>query len=295
MFASLLLIAGNSGDRLGRKWTLLFGLVVFGGGSLACSQVDSANALIAMRAVQGLGAAFIMPATLSILTNVFGDPAERARAISIWAGVSGLGVAIGPLAGGYLLEHFWWGSIFLVNVPIVIVAVIAAIVARAELEGREPPASTPRHAALDVRARQPCCSRSSKGRREAGRNPVIIGCFVAAVVLLGGFVLWERHTDHPILDVQFFKNPRFTAASVAVTLVFFAMFGSMFFISQYLQFVLGYSALKSGAALLPVAGAADDRRAVERQARRLAWAPRWSSPPGSVSSAWRCSSSRGSP
>ncbi len=126
VFASFLLIAGNTGDRLGRKPCFIGGLLIFGVGSLACSQVHSPDPLILLRGVQGFGAAFIMPATLSILTNVFTDPAERARAIALWAGVSGLGVAIGPLVGGYLLEHYWWGSIFLVNVQVVVLAVVAA-------------------------------------------------------------------------------------------------------------------------------------------------------------------------
>ena len=220
------------------------------------------------RGVQGFGAAFIMPATLSILTNVFTDARERARAIALWAGVSGLGVAIGPLAGGYLLEHFWWGSIFLVNVPIVIVTIIAAVVivpeSRDAARRRARPA---RHGAVDRRSGRPAL-RDHRGPDTGWTDPIVIGSFVVAVVLLTAFVLWERHTDHPILDVTFFANPRFTAASVAVTLVFFAMFGSLFFVSQYLQFVLGYSALKSGAALLPVAGVADGRRAAQRQARR---------------------------
>src|SRR6195952_4386256 len=128
IFASFLLIAGNTGDRLGRKRCFVIGLTVFAGGSLGCALVSTAGSLIMFRALQGFGAAFIMPATLSILANVFTDAGERAKAIALWAGVSGLGVAAGPLAGGYLLEHFWWGSIFLVNVPLVAIAVVAAIV-----------------------------------------------------------------------------------------------------------------------------------------------------------------------
>ena len=126
VFASFLLVAGSTGDRYGRKPALLVGLVIFGAGSLVSAMAGSAEVLIATRAIQGFGAAFIMPSTLSILTNVF--PAdERGRAIGIWAGISGVGVAVGPITGGYLLEHFWWGSIFLVNVPIVIAAVIATV------------------------------------------------------------------------------------------------------------------------------------------------------------------------
>ncbi len=253
LFASFLLIAGNTGDRLGRKRCFVIGLVIFGVGSFGCSRVASANALILLRALQGFGAAFIMPATLSILTNIFTDESERARAIAIWAGVSGLGVAIGPLAGGYLLEHYWWGSIFLVNVPIVLVTIIAALLIV--------PESRDEHAArLDLVGTVmstigliTLLYGIIEGPSDGWGQARILAAFVVAVVLLTGFVLWERHTDHPILDVTFFANPRFTAASVAVTLVFFAMFGSLFFVSQFLQFVLGYSAFKSGACLLPVA------------------------------------------
>ncbi|MCU1393915.1 MAG: putative integral rane efflux protein [Ilumatobacteraceae bacterium] len=253
VFASFLLIAGNTGDRLGRKRCFIVGLVVFAGGSLGCSLVSSAGSLIFLRALQGLGAAFIMPATLSILANVFTDAAERARAISLWAGVSGLGVAIGPLAGGYLLGHFWWGAIFLVNVPLVAIAVIAAVVIV--------PESRDEHAAkldlvgttLSVVGLVSLLYGIIEGPSRGWTEPIVVIAFVVAVVVLTSFVVWEGRTDHPILDVSFFKNPRFTAASVAVTLVFFAMFGSLFFVSQYLQFVLGYSALKSGACLLPVA------------------------------------------
>ncbi|HEY4332223.1 MAG TPA: MFS transporter, partial [Ilumatobacteraceae bacterium] len=253
VFASFLLIAGNTGDRLGRKTSFVLGLAVFGGGSFACSLVSSAGALIAFRAVQGFGAAFIMPATLSILTNVFTDERERAKAISIWAGVSGLGVAIGPLSGGFLLEHFWWGSIFLVNVPLVIIAIVAALIIVPD--SRDPHASKLDllGTVLSTTGLVALLYGVIEGPGKGWASGLIVGAFVAAAVLLTGFVLWERHTDHPILDVHFFANPRFTAASVAVTLVFFAMFGSLFFISQFLQFVLGYSAFQSGERLLPVA------------------------------------------
>jgi EmrB/QacA subfamily drug resistance transporter len=253
VFASFLLIAGNTGDRLGRKWTLLFGLVVFGLGSLACSRVDDANALILLRGVQGFGAAFIMPATLSIITNVFHDPRERARAIALWAGVSGLGVVIGPLAGGFLLEHYWWGAIFLINVPLVIIAIVAVLALVPNSKDNDAPALDILGTVLSTFGLITLLFGIIEGPARGWSEPLIIGCFVVAVVMLTGFVLWERHTDHPILDVRFFANPRFSAASIAITLVFFAMFGVMFFVSQYMQFVLGYSALQSGAALLPVA------------------------------------------
>ena len=253
VFASFLLIAGNTGDRLGRKRCFVIGLTVFAGGSLGCALVSTAGSLIMFRALQGLGAAFIMPATLSILANVFTDEAERAKAIALWAGVSGLGVAIGPLAGGYLLGHFWWGAIFLVNVPIVVVAVIAAVIVVPESKDENATGLDFIGTALSVVGLVALLYGIIEGPSNGWTEPKVVASFVAAVVLLTSFVLWERRTDHPILDVSFFRNPRFTAASVAVTLVFFAMFGSLFFISQYLQFVLGYSALKSGACLLPVA------------------------------------------
>jgi EmrB/QacA subfamily drug resistance transporter len=254
IFASFLLIAGSTGDRLGRKRCLVLGLVVFAGGSLGCSLAGSPNMLIVLRGVQGLGAAFVMPATLSIIANVFTDPGERARAIALWAGVSGLGVAIGPLAGGYLLEHFWWGSVFLVNVPIGVFTIGAILWVVRESRDEHSQKLDPLGTVLSTIGLMGLLFGIIEGPTRGWGDSTVVASFVVGVVLLTAFVLWERHTPHPILDVTFFANPRFTAASIAVTLVFFAMFGSLFFVSQYLQFVLGYSALKSGAALLPVAG-----------------------------------------
>ncbi len=255
VFASFLLIAGNTGDRLGRKRCFIVGLLIFGAGSFACSRVSTANVLIPLRGLQGFGAAFIMPATLSILVNVFNDPSERARAIALWAGVSGLGVAIGPVVSGYLLEHFWWGSIFLVNVPIVAAAIVAAFVLVPESRDQHAARLDLAGTALSTVGLVALLYGIIDGPTNGWTGPKTVVAFVVALVLLTTFVLWERQTDHPILDVSFFKNPRFTAASIAVTLVFFAMFGSLFFISQYLQFVLGYTALKSGVGLVPVAAA----------------------------------------
>ncbi len=255
VFAGFLLIAGNTGDRLGRKRCFIVGLFIFALGSLGCSQVSTANALIPLRGLQGFGAAFIMPATLSILVNVFSDPKERARAIALWAGVSGLGVAIGPVVGGYLLEHFWWGSIFLVNVPIIVVTVGAAFVFVPESRDEHAARLDLVGTAMSTVGLVTLLYGIIDGPTNGWASVKTLVAFGVAVVLLTAFVLWERRTDHPILDVTFFKNARFTAASIAVTLVFFAMFGSLFFISQYLQFVLGYTALKSGVGLVPVAAA----------------------------------------
>jgi EmrB/QacA subfamily drug resistance transporter len=252
VFASLLLTAGSLGDRFGRRGTLLVGLAIFGLGSLASGLVGSPGALIFTRGVQGLGAAFIMPSTLSILTNVFPDD-ERGRAIGIWAGVSGLGVAIGPLAGGWLLEHYWWGSIFLVNLPIVAFAMVAVRTIVPTSKAEHSPRIDVPATILSITTLTALLYGVIEAPNKGWSDSTILISFGIAAVLLLAFVLWERHTDEPMLDVAFFKNPRFSAASIAITFVFFALFGSLFFLTQYMQFVLGYSALKAGAALIPVA------------------------------------------
>jgi EmrB/QacA subfamily drug resistance transporter len=254
VFAGLLLTAGALGDRFGRRRALTFGLAVFGLGSALSALAGSAGMLIASRALMGVGGAFIMPSTLSILTATF--PAhERAKAIGAWAAVSGLGIAIGPVAGGWIVEHADWSWIFLVNLPFV----AAALLAQRPLvpESRDPAA--PR---LDL----PGFALSTAGLValvwaiiEApawgwtdGR--ILAGC-AAAVLLIGAFVAWERRTPHPMLDVRLFRNPRFSAASGAISLSFFALFGSIFFLTQYLQLVLGYGAFEAGLGVLPVAAA----------------------------------------
>jgi EmrB/QacA subfamily drug resistance transporter len=252
IFASLLLTAGTMGDKFGRRGALIAGLIVFGTGSAISAFVDSSSQLIVMRGIMGLGGAFIMPSTLSILTNVF-PPEERGRAIGFWAGVSGLGVALGPLTGGFLLEHFWWGSVFLVNVPVVIVAVIATWFIVPSSKDPTSPRLDLVGTVLSAVGLFAALYGVIEGPSKGWTSPQILGAFGIGAVLLTGFALWELRSSHPMLDVRFFKNPRFTAASLAVTFVFFAMFGSLFFLSQYLQFVLGYDALQTGIRLMPVA------------------------------------------
>ncbi len=252
VFASMLLTAGAFGDKFGRRRALVIGLVIFGAFSALSAFTGSPAQLIATRAVMGLGGAFIMPATLSILTNVF-PPEERARAIGIWAGVSGLGVAIGPVAGGFLLQHFWWGSVFLINVPVV--AVTLAATAAVVPPSRNPDALPldPQGTVLSVAGLAAVLFGIIEGPTRGWATPEIVASLVGGVAVLVAFVVWELHTDHPMLDVRFFRNPRFSAASGAVALVFFALFGSLLLFTQYLQDVLGYNPLQAGIRVTPIA------------------------------------------
>ncbi len=252
VFAGLLLTAGSLSDRFGRRLVLSIGLFVFGAGSAASAFATSASMLIGTRALMGIGGAMIMPSTLSILTNVF--PAEeRGRAIGIWAGVSGAGIGIGPLVGGALLDHFWWGSVFLINVPIVIIAITAGRLIVPNSRDPNVPPVDPVGAVLSITGLMSLVFSIIEAPNRGWTSPAILAGFTAAAVILFIFIWWEVHSDHPMLNLRFFENPRFTAASIAITLVFFAMFGSMFFMSQYLQFLLGYSPFQAGIRQMPVA------------------------------------------
>jgi EmrB/QacA subfamily drug resistance transporter len=254
VFAGLLLTAGSLGDRFGRRGALQIGLAVFGAGSVVAALVDTPNELIAARALMGVGGAFIMPSTLSVLTNVFTDPGERGRAIGIWAGIAGVGIALGPLAGGFLVEHFYWGSIFLVNIPIVVIAIAAGAWLVPTSKDPAAPRLDPLGAALSIAGLSALLYGIIEAPSNGWTDPLILVSFGLAIVLLGLFAVWELRTTHPMLDVKFFKNPRFSAASAGIALVFLALFGSLFLLTQYFQFVLGYSALQTGVRLLPYAG-----------------------------------------
>src|SRR5437764_1630406 len=253
VFAGLLLTAGSLGDRFGRYKFLALGLAVFGVGSALSAMASSATVLIGTRALMGVGGAFIMPATLSIITNVFTEPAERGRAIGVWAGVSALGIGLGPLIGGILLEHFWWGSVFIVNVPIVIAGLILGFFLVPESSDPAHTGLDPLGAVLSIVALGSILWSVIEAPSHGWGAPEIVTGFVVGLVVLGGFFAWELHTDHPMLDIHFFENPRFSAASGAITLTFFALFGTLFLMTQYLQLVLGYSTVRAGAVLLPQA------------------------------------------
>jgi EmrB/QacA subfamily drug resistance transporter len=252
VFAGLLLTMGSLGDRFGRRGALAIGLAIMGGASILSSLATSADHLIATRAIMGVGGALVMPATLSIITNVFTDRKERAQAIAIWSAMAGVAVAIGPVTGGFLLAHFWWGSVFLLNVPVVIVAlVLGQLYVPTSRDPAAPPVDVP-GALLSIAGLVALVWAIIEGP-DGWTDPAVLGAFAAAAVLLGAFVLWERHTRQPMLDINFFRNPRFSAASGAIMLTFFAMFGTLFLLTQYLQSVLGYTALETGVRLLPMA------------------------------------------
>lgn len=252
VFAGMLFTAGALGDRYGRKGALQLGLLIFLGGSLLAALVGTAEGVIIGRAVMGLGAAFVMPSTLSVLANVF-PPSERTRAIAIWAGVSGAGAAFGPIASGFLLEHFFWGSVFFVNIPVIIGALIAGRILIPRSSDPEQARLDPVGAALSVAGLSALVYAIIEAPRYGWGSPTTLAWFAAAGVLIAAFIWWELRAEHPMLDLHWFRDRRFSVASGGITLIFFALFGMFFLVTLYLQLVLGYSAFEAGLAQLPVA------------------------------------------
>jgi len=253
VFAGLLLTTGSLGDRFGRKGALSVGLAIFGTGSLLSAFAGSPSVLIFTRAFMGVGSALIMPSTLSLLTNVFRDPTERGRAIGAWAAVAGASGSVGPLIGGFLLQHFWWGSVFLINVPVVLFALVAGRFLLPSSRDPSSPRLDPLGALLSVAGLVGLLWGIIEAPTSGWSSPRVVASYVAGTAIVGGFVWWELHCDHPMLQVRFFRNRRFTAANIGITMVYFSMFGSNFLITQYLQTVLGYSALQAGFRMLPMA------------------------------------------
>ncbi len=273
VFAGLLLTAGSLGDRFGRRLALNGGLIVFGAASLFAVLSNSSGAVIGARAVMGVGAAFVMPATLSILAHVF-PPNERPRAIAIWAGFAGFGVAMGGIVSGALLEHFWWGSIFLLNVVVVGIALVAGYFLIPKSREKIHTPLDPLGAVLSIAGLSALVYGIIEAPDNGWASTQTIATFAAAVVILGAFVWWQLKAKNPMLDLRFFKNPRFTAATTAITMAFFAMFGSYFLFTQYLQFVHGYDPLSAGLRILPwalayVVSATQSAKLVERFGQRL--------------------------
>jgi EmrB/QacA subfamily drug resistance transporter len=252
VFAGLLLTLGALGDRFGRGKALQAGLVIFGAASLWAAYATSAEMLIAARAVMGIGGALIMPATLSILIDVF-PREERGKAIAIWSGVAGIGIGLGPIVAGLLLEWFWWGSVFLINVPIAVLALAAGWLL-------VPDSRDPEHGALDVVGAALSMAAISlfvyaiiEAPNHGWTDPLTLALFGGAVVLIAAFAGWEMRTAHPMLDFDLFRNRRFSLGAAAIGLTFFALFGTVFAFTQYLQFVQDYTPLEAGARLIPLA------------------------------------------
>lgn len=261
VFAGLLLPAGAIGDRFGRKGALQAGLAIFALASLGAAFSGGTGPLIAFRALAGVGAALIMPTTLSILSNVF-PPHERAKAIGIWAGFAGAGGALGPLIGGFLLDHFWWGSVFLINVIIGGIALVAgAIVVPTSKDPDESPLD-PLGSVLSMLGFGGLLFAVIEAPERGWTDPLVLVAFVVALLLLGGFVQWERTSSAPMLDLSLFRVRRFATGTLTITLAFFSMFGMFFVATQYFQYVRGDSPLVAGLSMTPNALA------------MIVWAPR---------------------
>ena len=253
VFAGLLITWGVLGDRLGRKRILMIGLFLFGVMSAVCSFAGSSTQLIIFRGLMGIGAAAVQPQTLSIIQNVFG-PRERPKAIGIWAGASGVAIALGPITGGLLLKYFWWGSVFLVNVPIVVVALVAIFFLVPESKDPTPGRLDPVGVVLSIVALVVLVYGVIQG---GNHNKWLAwdtgGAIVLGLALLALFVWTQHRSSHPTIDVSLFRNRQFSAGAVSIALVFFALQGSTFYLAYYLQAIRDYSPLLAGTALIGVA------------------------------------------
>ncbi|MFF3243261.1 MFS transporter [Streptomyces sp. NPDC002870] len=250
--SGLLLTAGNASDRYGRKKMLLSGLALFGAGSLAAGLAQSTTQLIAARAGMGVGGALLMTTTLAVVVQIF-DDTERVKAIGLWSTVNSLGFAAGPLIGGVMLDHFWWGAIFLINIPVAAIA-LCAVVALVP-ESKNPQGDRPDllGALLSTVGMTAVVYAIISGPAHGWTSTQVLASAAIGVLVLGVFVLWELRIPHPMLDMHFFRNQRFIGAVAGAILVAFGMGGSLFLLTQHLQFVLGYGPLDAGLRTAPLA------------------------------------------
>jgi DHA2 family multidrug resistance protein-like MFS transporter len=274
VIAGLLLTMGYIGDRLGRKPVLMAGLVIFAAFSLGAALSNSTGMLIGMRAMMGIGAAIIMPATLSILTATFRDPRERAQAIALWAATFALGMGIGPLIGGWLLENFSWHSVFYINIPVIAVGLIGGGYYIENSKTEHPRRLDIPGAVLSIAGLFALVYAIIQAGMEGWTATHVLYAFGAAAVLLAAFILWELKSRNAMLPLYFFKNMSFTGANVALTLVSFGLMGAFFFLGQFLQSVQGYTPFQAGLRLLPMAvvsfiSAAGSAKVAERLGTKL--------------------------
>jgi EmrB/QacA subfamily drug resistance transporter len=268
VYAGLLLVFGTLGDRFGRKLALQAGISIFGLASLGALVADSADQVIAVRAAMGVGAALIMPATLSVIANLFTGE-ERGKAIGIWAALAAIGIGLGPLAGGLLLEWFDWSSVFMVNVPFAVAALLLGFRYVPESRDPQPGSFDLPGAALSTVGFSILVYAIIEAPERGWASALVLGSLAASVAMLSFFVWWERRVDDPMLDLGFFRSARFSVGTAAVSIAFFALLGGTFALTQYLQFARGYSAIEAGAIMSPMAlglmvGAGSSSKAVRR-------------------------------
>ncbi len=254
VLAGLLLVGGSLADRFGRKYLFLVGLTVFVAGSVGAASSGSVQPLIAWRGVMGVGAALTIPSSLSIINDLFRDPTERARAIGVWAGTIGLGLAVGPIAGGLLLARFWWGSIFIVNVPIAVGGMVGAIALVPDSKNPAAESPDPGGALFSIAGLGLLLWAIIEAPSVGWGSPEVVLVGLASLAVLAAFIFWEAHSRHPMLKLRFFSERRFSVAAAAETLGSFGLLGALFLQTQFLQFDLGYSPLQAGVRILPLAG-----------------------------------------
>jgi EmrB/QacA subfamily drug resistance transporter len=255
VFAGLLLTAGSLADRVGRKAVFLTGLAAFAAGSTWAAFSGSVGMLIAARASMGIGGAFMMPSTLALITSIFRDETERQRAIGMWAGTTGVGIALGPIVGGLLLAHFWWGSVFLINVPIAALGFAFAVPVIPESRNARALRPDIAGALLSIAGLGLVLWSLIEAPVRGWTSARVLAAGAGGLAVLAVFVFWEHRSAHPMLNLRFFRNRNFSAAVSSVGLVTFGLFGALFLLTQFLQFSIGYSALEAGVRVLPAAAA----------------------------------------
>ncbi|MEU8621110.1 MFS transporter [Streptomyces sp. NPDC048623] len=250
--SGLLLTAGNAADRYGRKKMLAIGLALFGLGSLTAGLADSTGQLIAARAGMGVGGALLMTTTLAVVMQIF-DDSERVKAIALWATVGSLGFAAGPLIGGAILNHFWWGMIFLINIPVAVIGLVAVL--KLVPESKNPQGERPDlvGALLSTIGMTSAVYAIITGPAHGWTSAQVLVPAALGIAVLGAFALWELRVPYPMLDMHFFRDQKFVGAVAGAILVMFGMGGSMFLLTQHLQFVLGYEPLEAGLRMAPLA------------------------------------------